>query len=80
MVRLQNNSRLQWLVLSIYNMLPAGGAPCLVPALATCTLLLVMGELSSAAVVTHTYTRVHNNVSIMLYTLCSETLASHCRQ
>ena len=61
-------------------MLPAGGAPCLVPALATCTLLLVMGELSSAAVVTHTYTRVHNNVSIMLYTLCSETLASHCRQ
>ena len=51
-------------------MRPAGGAPSLVPALATCSLLLVMGELSSAAVVTHTYTRVHNNVSIMLYTLC----------
>ena len=45
----------------------------MVPALATCSLLLVMAELSSAAVVTHTYTRVHNNVSIMLYTLCSET-------
>ena len=55
-------------------MLPAGGAPCLVPALATCTLLLVLGQLSSAAVVTHTYTRVHNNVSIMLYSLSvSET-------
>ena len=62
-------------------MRPAGGAPCLVPALATCTLLLVMVELSSAAVVTHTYTRVHNNVSIMLYSLSvsvsrQETLAS----
>ena len=62
-------------------MLPAGGAPCLVPALATCTLLLVLGQLSSAAVVTHTYTRVHNNVSIMLYSLSvsvsrQETLAS----
>ena len=53
-------------------MRPAGGAPCLVPALTTCTLLLVLGQLSSAAVVTHTYTRVHNNVSIMLYSLCSE--------
>ena len=52
------------------------------PALATCTLLLVLGQLSSAAVVTHTYTRVHNNVS-ECYTLCvvrQETLASHCRQ
>ena len=73
MVRLQNSSRLQWLVLSIarhhLSMRPAGGVPGLVPALATCALVLVMGHLSGAAVVTHTYTRVHSNVSIISYSL-----------
>ena len=50
-------------------MRPAAGAPGLVPALATCALLLVLGQLSGAAVVTHTYTRVHNNVSMISYSL-----------
>ena len=71
MVRLQNSSRLQWPSIARHHlsMRPAGGAPGLVPALATCALVLVLGQLSGAAVVTHTYTRVHNNVSITSYSL-----------
>ena len=71
MVRLQNSSRLQWPSIARHHLMMrlAAGAPGLVPALATCALVLVLGHLSGAAVVTHTYTRVHNNVSIISYSL-----------